>query len=52
MAEAIRLIASGAIPARQLISRVEPPEAATAAFTALEGGGVMKVLLDWREDDR
>ncbi|MBQ1024039.1 zinc-binding dehydrogenase [Micromonospora sp. C95] len=52
MAEAIRLVASGTIPARQLISRVEAPEAATAAFSALEGGGVMKVLLDWREDDR
>ncbi|MEV2238316.1 alcohol dehydrogenase catalytic domain-containing protein [Micromonospora sp. NPDC049891] len=52
MAEAIRLVASGAIPARQLISRVEPPEAAAEAFTALEGGGVMKVLLDWREGDR
>ncbi|MGQ5260933.1 zinc-dependent alcohol dehydrogenase [Micromonospora sp. ZYX-F-536] len=50
MTEAIRLVASGAIPARQLISRVEPVEAATAAFTALEGGGVMKVLLDLREE--
>ncbi|GIJ09690.1 zinc-binding dehydrogenase [Micromonospora andamanensis] len=52
MVEAIRLVASGAIPVRQLISRIEPPEAATEAFTALEGGGVMKVLLDWREGDR
>ncbi|MDG4757379.1 alcohol dehydrogenase catalytic domain-containing protein [Micromonospora sp. WMMD710] len=52
MVEAIRLVASGAIPARELISRVEPVEAATAAFTALEGGGVMKVLLDLREDNR
>ncbi|MET8234666.1 alcohol dehydrogenase catalytic domain-containing protein [Micromonospora sp. NPDC005298] len=50
--EAIRLVASGAIPARRLISRVEPVEAAAAAFTALEGGGVMKVLLDLREGDR
>ncbi|MEU8331938.1 alcohol dehydrogenase catalytic domain-containing protein [Micromonospora sp. NPDC048839] len=49
MVEAIRLVASGEIPARQLISRVEPVEAASAAFTALEGGGVMKVLLDLRE---
>ncbi|MBM0274553.1 zinc-dependent alcohol dehydrogenase [Micromonospora tarensis] len=52
MAEAIRLVASGAIPARQLISRIEPVEAVAEAFTALEGGGVMKVLLDVREGDR
>ncbi|MGC5054039.1 zinc-dependent alcohol dehydrogenase [Micromonospora sp. DT48] len=52
MAEAIRLVASGAIPTRQLISRVAPPSAATEAFAALEGGGVMKVLLDWQEGDR
>ncbi|WP_406067796.1 zinc-binding dehydrogenase [Micromonospora sp. NBC_01638] len=52
MVEAIRLVASGAIPARQLISRVEPVEAAAAAFTALEGGGVMKVLLDLREGNQ
>lgn len=53
VAEAIRLVAAGAIPARQLISRVVPVESADAAFTALEsGGGVMKVLLDWREENR
>ncbi|MEU8283253.1 alcohol dehydrogenase catalytic domain-containing protein [Micromonospora sp. NPDC048905] len=52
MVEAIRLVASGEIPARQLISRVEPVEAASAAFTALEGGGVMKVLLDLREGNQ
>ncbi|RAO12239.1 alcohol dehydrogenase [Micromonospora noduli] len=52
MVEAIRLVASGAIPARQLISRVEPVEAAGAAFEALEGGGVMKVLLDVREGNQ
>ncbi|MEK8107101.1 zinc-binding dehydrogenase [Micromonospora sp. M12] len=52
MVEAIRLVASGEIPARQLISRVEPVEAAGDAFAALEGGGVMKVLLDVREGDR
>ncbi|GIJ80960.1 2-desacetyl-2-hydroxyethyl bacteriochlorophyllide A dehydrogenase [Micromonospora phaseoli] len=52
MAEAIRLVASGVIPARQLISRVEPVEAVAAAFDALAGGGVMKVLLDLREDLR
>ncbi|MGC4794092.1 zinc-dependent alcohol dehydrogenase [Micromonospora saelicesensis] len=52
MVEAIRLVASGAIPAQQLISRVEPVEAASAAFEALEGGGVMKVLLDVREGNQ
>ncbi|SCF04772.1 2-desacetyl-2-hydroxyethyl bacteriochlorophyllide A dehydrogenase [Micromonospora matsumotoense] len=52
MVEAVRLVASGAIPARQLISRVVPADAAASAFTALEGGGVMKVLLDWQEGDR
>ncbi|MFF0155580.1 zinc-binding dehydrogenase [Micromonospora sp. NPDC005203] len=52
MVEAIRLVASGEIPARQLISRVEPVEAASAAFAALEGGGVMKVLLDLREGNQ
>ncbi|MBM7493445.1 2-desacetyl-2-hydroxyethyl bacteriochlorophyllide A dehydrogenase [Micromonospora luteifusca] len=52
MVEAIRLVASGAIPARQLISRVEPVESASAAFAALEGGGVMKVLLDVREGNK
>lgn len=53
MAEAIRLLACGAIPARRLISRVEPFEAVQTAFAALEqGGGVMKVLLDWQERAR
>ncbi|MDG4808826.1 alcohol dehydrogenase catalytic domain-containing protein [Micromonospora sp. WMMD1120] len=52
MQEAIRLVASGAIPARQLISRVEPVQAAAEAFAALEGGGVLKVLLDVREGNR
>lgn len=50
MTEAIRLIAAGAIPARRLISRIEPLEAAAEAFSALAGGGVMKVLLDAREE--
>ncbi|MBM7075056.1 zinc-dependent alcohol dehydrogenase [Micromonospora humida] len=53
MVEAVRLVASGVVPAGQLISRVVPVEAAASAFTALEeGGGVLKVLLDWREADR
>ncbi|MFI9639991.1 zinc-binding dehydrogenase [Micromonospora sp. NPDC051925] len=53
MVEAVRLVASGAVPAGQLISRVVPADAATSAFTALEeGSGVMKVLLDWQEVQR
>ncbi|MDG4825134.1 alcohol dehydrogenase catalytic domain-containing protein [Asanoa sp. WMMD1127] len=53
MAEAVRLVASGAVPVQRLISRVEPVAAVDAAFAALEqGGGVMKVLLDWREAGR
>lgn len=44
---AIDLVASGAIPADAIISRVVPLVDATEAFEALEGGGaVMKVLID------
>jgi (R,R)-butanediol dehydrogenase / meso-butanediol dehydrogenase / diacetyl reductase len=51
MAEAIGLVATGAVPAERLISRIEPVRSVDAAFTALEsGGGVMKVLIDWREE--
>lgn len=47
--EAARLLADGAIPARELISRVEPLDQAAGAFHALESGaGVMKVLVDCR----
>jgi (R,R)-butanediol dehydrogenase/meso-butanediol dehydrogenase/diacetyl reductase len=50
MTEAIRLIASGAVPAEQLISRIEPVTAVDGAFAALEeGDGVMKVLLEWQD---
>ncbi|WP_329009247.1 alcohol dehydrogenase catalytic domain-containing protein [Micromonospora rifamycinica] len=53
MEEAVGLVASGVVPARQLISRVVPVDEAASAFTALEaGGGVLKVLLDLREADR
>ncbi len=49
VAEAIRLIDDGAIPAHRLISQVLPVHEVDAAFAALESGGaVMKVLLDWR----
>ena len=49
IAEAIRLIASGAIPADQLITHILPAKDFDAAFAALEeGAGAMKVLLDWQ----
>jgi threonine dehydrogenase-like Zn-dependent dehydrogenase len=51
VAAAVELIASGSIPAASFITRIEPMERAGAAFEALESGaGVMKVLLDCRED--
>ncbi|WP_216094170.1 zinc-dependent alcohol dehydrogenase [Jiangella alba] len=51
--EAVGLVAEGAIPAKQLISRVQPFEDVAAAFEALESrGGVMKVLVDCRDGVR
>ncbi len=47
--EAVRLVADGAIPARQLISQVVPLGDVEKGFLALESGGVMKVLVDCRE---
>jgi 2-desacetyl-2-hydroxyethyl bacteriochlorophyllide A dehydrogenase len=53
MTEAIQLIATGAVPAQRLISRVGPVDTVTEAFAALESGGsVMKVLIDWQEHSR
>jgi 2-desacetyl-2-hydroxyethyl bacteriochlorophyllide A dehydrogenase len=47
--EAVRLLANGDVPARDLISAVEPLARTAAAFDALESGaGVMKVLIDLR----
>jgi (R,R)-butanediol dehydrogenase / meso-butanediol dehydrogenase / diacetyl reductase len=44
---AIELLDTGAIPAAQLISQVEPIDRAPEAFALLEdGAGVMKVLVD------
>jgi (R,R)-butanediol dehydrogenase/meso-butanediol dehydrogenase/diacetyl reductase len=44
---AVELIASGIIPAGDLISRIVPLPSAAAAFEALErGGDVMKILID------
>lgn len=50
---AVGLIAEGEIPARTLISRIEPLDRATQAFAALESGsGVMKVLVDCRTNGK
>jgi len=47
--EAVRLIASGVVPADELISAVVPLDQASEAFASLAGGGVMKVLVDCTE---
>jgi 2-desacetyl-2-hydroxyethyl bacteriochlorophyllide A dehydrogenase len=48
--EAVRLITGGEVPAAELISRVVPITQVSEAFSALAGGGVMKVLVDCRAD--
>ncbi|HEX7106032.1 MAG TPA: alcohol dehydrogenase catalytic domain-containing protein [Acidothermaceae bacterium] len=47
--EAAALIASGVVPAEELISAVVPLDAAGEAFASLAHGGVMKVLVDCTE---
>jgi (R,R)-butanediol dehydrogenase / meso-butanediol dehydrogenase / diacetyl reductase len=44
--QAVELVAAGAIPTAQLISAVVPLSDAGKAFELLEGGTVMKVLID------
>ena len=46
--EALRLLASGAIPSAQLITSVRAMADAPAAFEALERGAELKVLIDCR----
>ena len=49
---AVELVAGSAIPAAELISRIEPLARAEAAFHSLANGeGVMKVLVDCGSDD-
>jgi (R,R)-butanediol dehydrogenase / meso-butanediol dehydrogenase / diacetyl reductase len=43
---AVDLLNTGQIPAEALISRIVPLVDVTDAFTALDGGGVMKILID------
>lgn len=51
--EAVRLIACGELPARALITRVEPLAQALRAFEALEAGGeVMKILVDCQSGEK
>jgi (R,R)-butanediol dehydrogenase / meso-butanediol dehydrogenase / diacetyl reductase len=49
--EAVRLLATGAIPAEQMITRVEPLGDVAAAFAELESGRAMKVLIDCQSSD-
>lgn len=50
---AVQLVADGTVPAGRLVSRVEPLGSAAEAFSTLEaGGGVMKVLVDCRSEER
>lgn len=44
--EAVKLLEAGAIPAAELITRIEPLEAVAAAFAELESGRAMKILID------
>jgi 2-desacetyl-2-hydroxyethyl bacteriochlorophyllide A dehydrogenase len=49
--EAVRLLSSGAIPAEQMITRVDPLGDVAAAFAELESGRAMKVLIDCQSSD-
>jgi 2-desacetyl-2-hydroxyethyl bacteriochlorophyllide A dehydrogenase len=49
--EAVRLIATGVVPADRLISAVVPLDEAGKAFASLAGGGAMKVLVDCTESE-
>jgi (R,R)-butanediol dehydrogenase/meso-butanediol dehydrogenase/diacetyl reductase len=44
--QAVQLLGSGAIPAAQLITQIEPLGDVAAAFAELESGRAMKVLVD------
>ena len=46
--EAVSLLEARVIPAAELITRIEPLEAVSAAFGELESGRAMKVLIDCR----
>jgi (R,R)-butanediol dehydrogenase/meso-butanediol dehydrogenase/diacetyl reductase len=44
--EAVRLLSDGAMPADELITRVDPLDDVADAFAELESGSAMKVLID------
>ena len=44
--EAVSSLEAGAIPAAELITRIEPLDAVAAAFAELESGRAMKILID------
>jgi 2-desacetyl-2-hydroxyethyl bacteriochlorophyllide A dehydrogenase len=49
--EAVRLLASGEVPAERLITAVEPLARVASAFEALEDGRAMKILVDCGVDE-
>ncbi|WP_431775168.1 zinc-dependent alcohol dehydrogenase [Streptomyces cucumeris] len=49
---AVSLVTDGTVPVERLISRVVPLAQAPTAFEALEGGNVMKVLVDCTDGAR
>ena len=44
--EAVSLLASGAVPAARMITRIDPLDEVAAAFAELESGRAMKMLID------
>jgi (R,R)-butanediol dehydrogenase / meso-butanediol dehydrogenase / diacetyl reductase len=46
--EALRQLADGDLPLSLFVSSTEPLDGIDAAFSALEGGGVMRILIDFR----
>jgi threonine dehydrogenase-like Zn-dependent dehydrogenase len=49
--EALRLLDSGAIPAAQMVTAVEPLGKVAAAFAELESGQAIKMLIDCQAGD-
>lgn len=50
--EAVRLVTGGAIPVERLTSRIVPVRDVGDAFAALDGGCIMKILIDWQGSAR
>jgi Zn-dependent alcohol dehydrogenase len=45
----VHLVSTGDIPVRPLISKLVPLGRASEAFSALEQGGAMRILVDCRD---